>query len=91
MIAAFESHPGLRDRLSQIDVTTPRDAVVLLDDDPALLHLGDTRFVERVQGYLELAPTLRERLGAIDSVDLRFDERVYVRSRTGRDTKVLER
>ena len=38
------------ERLSQIDVTTPRDAVVLLDDDPALLHLGDTRFVERVQG-----------------------------------------
>ena len=91
LLAAFESQPGLRDRLSQVDVSSPRDAVILLDDDPVLLHLGDTRFVERVQGYLELAPTLRDRLGAIDSVDLRFDERVYVRSRTGRETKVLER
>ena len=91
LLAAVESHAGLRDRLSQVDVSAARDAVVLLDGDPALLHLGDTRFVERVQAYLELAPTLRERLGAIDSVDLRFDERVYVRSRTARETKVLAR
>ena len=55
------------------------DAVVLLDGDAALLHLGDDKFLERVQSYLELSPALRERVTDIDYVDLRFDPRVYVR------------
>jgi cell division septal protein FtsQ len=55
------------------------DAVVILDDDPALLRLGDTDFLARLQQYVDLAPALRERLNAIDYVDLRFDERLYVR------------
>src|SRR5262249_56571485 len=29
--------------------------------------------------YLDLAPTLRERVADIDYVDLRFDDRIYVR------------
>ena len=70
-----------RERLSQIDVADLHDAVVLLEGDPALLHLGDDQFVERLQSYLELAPALRERVPDIDYVDLRFDERVYVRPR----------
>ena len=52
--------------------------MVLLDGDPTLIRLGNERFVERLQSYLELAPALRERVPAIDYVDLRFDERVYV-------------
>jgi hypothetical protein len=67
------------DRLSQIDVSNARNAVVMLEGDPALLHLGDDRFLERVLSYLDLAATLRERIDEIDYVDLRFDERVYVR------------
>jgi cell division protein FtsQ len=66
-------------RISQIDVTDARNAVVLLDGDPTLIRLGNERFVERLQSYFELAPALRERVPAIDYVDLRFDERVYVR------------
>ena len=58
---------------------TLHDAVVLLEGDAALLHLGDERFLERVQSYLDLAPALRERVPDIDYVDLRFDSRVYVR------------
>ena len=65
-------------RVSQIDVRDARNAVVLLEDDPTLLRLGDERFVERLQSYLELAPAIRERVPSIDYVDLRFDERVYV-------------
>jgi cell division septal protein FtsQ len=59
--------------------------MVMLDDDPAWLHLGDDRFVDRLQTYIDLKPTLRDRFRGIDYVDLRFDERVYVRaaSRTG--------
>jgi cell division septal protein FtsQ len=66
-------------RVSQIDVSDVHDAVVLLDGDSALLHLGEDRFLERVQSYLELSGTLRERIADIDYVDMRFDQRVYVR------------
>jgi cell division septal protein FtsQ len=60
-------------------VTDLHNAVVVLDGDTALLRLGDRDFVERLQQYLDLAPALRERLSGIDSVDLRFDDRLYVR------------
>jgi cell division septal protein FtsQ len=60
-------------------VADARNAVVLLDDDPTQLRLGNERFVERLQSYFELAPALREQVPAMDYVDLRFDERVYVR------------
>ena len=40
--------------------------------------------VERVQSYIDLTPALRERIPEIDYVDLRFDERVYVRPSRGR-------
>jgi cell division septal protein FtsQ len=83
LIRALDARPALGERLSQLDVSNPRDAVVLLDGDPAFLHLGDTRFAERLESYLELAPALRERFADIDYVDLRFDERVYVRSKKG--------
>ncbi len=66
-------------QISQIDVSDSRNAVVLLDGDSTLIRLGHERFVERLQSYYELAPALRERVPAIDYVDLRFDERVYVR------------
>jgi hypothetical protein len=66
-------------RLSQLDVADPFDAVVILDGDPALIHVGDDRFLERLLTYLEIAPALRQRVPAVDYVDMRFGERVYVR------------
>jgi cell division protein FtsQ len=66
-------------QISQIDVSDSRNAVVLLDGDSTLIRLGNERFVERLQTYYELAPALREQVPAIDYVDLRFDERVYVK------------
>ncbi len=71
----------LTKRVSQIDVTDAHDAVILLDDDPALLHVGEDKFRERLQSYLEIAEALKERIPDIDYVDLRFDERVYVKPR----------
>jgi cell division septal protein FtsQ len=65
--------------VSQIDVSDPRNAVVLLEGDPTSIRLGDERFAQRLQSYFDLAPSLRERVPEIDYVDLRFDERVYVR------------
>lgn len=73
-------------QVSQMDVSDARNAVVLLDGDPTLIRLGNERFVERLQSYHELAPALRERVPAIDYIDLRFDERVYVRPARDEDT-----
>ena len=79
VIGALAVRPEIARRVSQIDVANLHDAIVILDGDPALLHLGDTEFVARLQQYIDLAPALRERLDGIDYVDLRFDERMYVR------------
>ena len=79
VIADLARSQQIGSRLSQVDVSDAHDAVVLLDGDAALLHLGDDKFLERVQSYLELSPALRERVTDIDYVDLRFDPRVYVR------------
>jgi cell division protein FtsQ len=76
---SLEGRPDLARRVSQVDVRDVRDVVVILKDDPALVRLGDDQFVERLQSYLDLAPALRERVADIDYVDLRFDERIYVR------------
>jgi cell division protein FtsQ len=79
VIAAVKGQPAIARRLSQIDVTDLHNASVILNEDPAVIQLGEDQFLARLQSYLELAPTLRERIEQIDSVDLRFDERIYVR------------
>jgi cell division septal protein FtsQ len=81
VIDAVKGSRVLEARLSQIDVSNAHDAVVLLDNDPALLHIGEERFRERLQSYLEYADTLKARVPDIDYVDLRFEERVYVKPR----------
>jgi cell division protein FtsQ len=91
LIDALAARSDLAKRVSQIDVRDLHDAVVLLDDDPAMLHLGDDHFVERLQNYVDLSSALRARVPEIDYVDLRFGERVYVRPvgstrQTGWDT-----
>jgi cell division septal protein FtsQ len=79
LLVELHRRPQLAGRISQIDVSDARDAVVILKGEGTLLRLGNDRFAERLQSYLDLAPALRARVPAIDYVDLRFDERVYVR------------
>jgi hypothetical protein len=43
-----------------------------------MLHLGEDRFVERLQNYVDLSSALHARVPDIDYVDLRFERRVYV-------------
>ncbi len=78
VLAALESRPDLMQRVSQVDVSNPRDAVVSLDGDAVLLRLGDRDFAERLASYLDLAPSLREHVSDIRYVDLRFGRQVYV-------------
>jgi cell division protein FtsQ len=79
VIESLAARKDIAQRVSQIDVRDVHDAVVMLQDDRALLHLGDEKFLERLQSYVDLAPALREQVSEIDYVDLRFGERVYVR------------
>jgi len=79
VIDALAQRKDIARRVSQIDVHDSHDAVVMLQDDAALLHLGEDHFLERMQSYVDLAPALRQRVPDIDYVDLRFDQRVYVR------------
>ena len=79
VLTALTAHPALAKRVSEIDVSDARDATLILKGDTAMVRIGSEQFVERLQAYLDLAPRLRERIAAIDYVDLRFDQRVYVR------------
>jgi cell division protein FtsQ len=79
VIGALSTRPEILRQVSQLDVANLHDAVVILDDDAALLHVGESDFAARLQQYIDIAPALRERVAAIDYVDLRFDERLYVR------------
>jgi cell division protein FtsQ len=86
VIAELGAHPDLGPKVSQIDVSDPHDAVVMLEGDTTLLRLGESDFAERLQQYLDLGDALRERVSAIDYVDLRFSERLYVRPTKGSAT-----
>ena len=79
VIEALAPRRDLAHRVSQIDVHDVHDAVILLESDPALLHLGEDHFVERLQNYVDLSSALHARVPEIDYVDLRFEDRVYVR------------
>jgi cell division protein FtsQ len=88
LMSELARRPELAGKVSQIDVTDVHNAAVILKGDTALLRVGDERFAERLQSYLDLMPALREQMPDVDSVDLRFDERVYVRPRgTGTRTR----
>ena len=86
LIDDLGTRTDLQQRLSQIDVTNPQDVIVMIDDDPAWLHLGDGTFVARLQRYLDVRPALLDRFGTIEYADLKFDERIYVRGRNSRAT-----
>jgi cell division protein FtsQ len=79
VVFALQARQDLARRVSQIDVSDVRDAVVVLEGETALLRLGDDQFAERLQSYIDLASALHEQVPAIDYVDLRYDDRIYVR------------
>lgn len=79
IIAALKARPPIARRLSQIDVTDLHNASVILNGDPAVVEIGEDHFLARLEAYIELAPTLRDLVANIDYVDLRFDDRIYVR------------
>ena len=101
VVQALRAKPSLARRLSQIDVSDQHNAAVILNGDQAVIYVGEERFLPRIESYLDLASALRERVADIDYVDLRFDDRIYVRPTaratktaaavSGRDTKRISR
>jgi cell division protein FtsQ len=92
VIAAAKAKPAIAHRLSQVDVSDLHNASVILSGDPAVIQLGEDQFPARLQSYLDLAPTLRERVTEIDYIDMRFDDRIYVRpTKAGKSKTILER
>lgn len=84
LLAELSGRDDLIKRVSQVDVSDPRNAVVLLDGEPARLYLGDREFLARLKKYEETAPVVREHMRAIDYYDLRFD-RAFVGRAAGGD------
>jgi cell division protein FtsQ len=79
VIAALKTKPEIARRLSQVDVTDLHNASVIVNGDGAVIHLGEDQFLQRLQAYLDLAAALHDRVADIDYVDVRFDDRIYVR------------
>lgn len=85
LLSELQRTPELAARVSQVDVSDARNAVVVMKGDTTLLQLGDAGFAERLQSYLDLVPTLREDVPNVDTVDLRYGARIFVRP--GRQTR----
>jgi cell division protein FtsQ len=79
VINALKARRDIFRRLSQIDVTDLHDARVILSGDAAVISLGDVQFLARLERYLDLAAALHARVAEIDHVDVRFENRIYVR------------
>lgn len=88
LLAEIATRADLRDRLSQVDLSDARNAVVLLDGEPARLQLGTTQFVERLQRYIDAYEATQRRVAVVDYYDLRFEDRIFVGpARMRRDDK----
>jgi len=79
LILSLRPKPNVARLISQVDVANPHNAAVILSGDHAVIYVGEDRFLQRLESYLELSTVLRERVADIDYVDLRFDDRIYVR------------
>jgi cell division protein FtsQ len=73
------ARPELFRRMSQLDVSNPHNAVVLLKGEPAELRLGDRDFLKRLQQYEETVPRLKEQRAVLEYYDLRFGDRMWVK------------
>jgi cell division septal protein FtsQ len=79
LFAEFAARPDLFGRISQVDVSDPRNAVLLLDGEAAELRLGDRDFLARMRVYEETAPALRAQREVNEYFDLRYGDRYWVK------------
>ena len=77
----------LSEQISEIDLTDPQDARVLLPEQGTdiLGHFGDDRFMERYQRYKTHIAEWRQQYPKLSAVDLRYDNQVVLEMTTGTD------
>ena len=74
------------DQLSEIDLTDPEDARVLMSEQGGdiLAHFGNDHFLDRYQRYKELhIPQLRQQYPHLVAVDLRYSQNVVLKMASG--------
>ena len=75
----------LSEQLSEIDLTDPQDARVLMPEQGTdiLGHFGDDRFLERYQRYKAHIAEWRQQYPKLAAVDLRYDNQVVLEMTPG--------
>ena len=70
-----ESNQHFSEQISEIDLTDPEDARVLMPEqgDDILAHFGEDQFAVRFRRYKENIAQLRKQFPQLKSVDLRYD------------------
>ena len=73
------------DQLSEIDLTDPEDARVLMPEQGAdiLAHFGEDHFLERYQRYKAHIGEWRQQYPKLAEVDLRYDQQVVLEMTPG--------
>ena len=74
------------DQISEIDLTDPEDARVLMPEQGAdiLAHFGEDHFLERYQRYKAHIAEWRQQYPKLAEVDLRYDQQVVLEMTPGR-------
>jgi cell division protein FtsQ len=77
----------LSTQLSEIDLTDPEDARVLMPEQGAdvLAHFGEDHFLERYQRYKAHISEWRQQYPKLEAVDLRYDRQAVLEMAPGTD------
>jgi cell division protein FtsQ len=75
----------LSDQISEIDLTDPEDARVLMPEQGTdiLAHFGEDHFLERYQRYKNHIAEWRQQYPKLAAVDLRYDQQVVLEMQRG--------
>jgi cell division protein FtsQ len=79
----------LSDQISEIDLTDPEDARVLMPEQGSdiLAHFGQDRFLDRYQRYKTHITEWRQQYPKLSAVDLRYDQQVVLQMVPGSTTE----
>lgn len=86
LLAELDSNnQRLSEQISEIDLTDPEDARVLMPEPGAdiLAHFGEDRFLERYQRYKTHIAEWRQQYPKLAAVDLRYDQQVVLEMAPG--------
>jgi cell division protein FtsQ len=82
----------LSEQISEIDLTDPEDARVLMPEQGAdiLAHFGEDHFLERYQRYKAHIAEWRQQYPKLAAVDLRYEQQVVLEMTPGSNAAPVE-